>query len=1241
MGWTDNEWDSDPLSTGGTGGIIPEEDGDSGWTPPIKPPPVTTDPKPDPVLPDPENPENPPEEEQPPIVKPDPEDGDTEVITPTPTEDGDPPKKPTPGGPVFVDEEPLPEPVLTDTVETEGDDTADDPNSDKPLSIDELGDWYNNNFTDETIMPNVNTKEKWLESVSVYKSIDLISEGPIAGFVDTNGNLIELTNDLYNNEDGFKGIYFNNVAVKNTNANNLNFNRVFSEVKYGTADQGLLVHSSNVALSLQSSSQTFIAGQRLAGMAEPGFPVGSRRRILQSNATTGGGENILKPYPTIYKNYGSLNGQAAAEYLIRSNSPSFYGVLSSATAPREITWATEVLKDKFERHPVKYQHTITNDNVTDVEIGLQVDQLFENYNDDDDGLQQHKYNINFALKIGYVDDDRLLGDGGSVVYILAPIYGRASSQYIRSYNFKLPSAIKGRDRQVTVINLSFELRPSWTAYTKGGRGRQGGVNYLTEIVNRKLSYPHSCIVGSIIDARAFAQIPKRTYDMKLVKIKVPENYDPESRSYRGNWTGRFALDRQWSNNPAWVFYDLITNKRYGLGRYGFGESIVDKWNIYSIAKYCDELVETGYRTSYEPCDYTINRVGNYMEIDDSQKRRGKAWFTDAGFTNNATVAIYNNKNEDGEDVNLQFLRRITACEYISTAGSEKFRFRIHRVVSPDFAFNYYVTEVGPNSPVRKWWLKDLYESEVAEAEKEQRVKPTKMSWALNYLATNKEDDNSFVNDYNAVFPLGSGIVEGKVGVQSYGSKKILEPRFTTNIYLDKEQEAYNALNDLAAVFRGMLYWNNGFIFLSNDQAREAVLVFNNSNVKDGVFTYSGSPKTSRYTSVLVRYNDESDTFKPKVEYVEDSAGLKRFGHMERKVIALGCTSRSQAHRLGKWFLFTNQTETDMVQFTAGVEATYLRPGDVVKLQDKLKTAKRYGGRLTAVDHAGFTVTLDQGIQEDIVGQKITFIVPRATKSVKDLNATAIEKVKEGDFSGVSADSINQTRDSQIKQYTIASVSTNNSGKEGGNSNVITISETTDEEFDRVQLGTIWSVQNTNSDFNIKEVEYRVTSVSEQSQGEYQVTGLLYNRSKFNAIDLAKDLTPSQQSEPQVTILVDNDRPEPLDPDTSATSATFLYNNLQSLYFDYEFTSTRTERDVALRVDFSNAAESSGVNKVNTGGFIIEISMDGDNRQITLYGADNTEFQVFLGPRDSYESISYSVYRFNTSFVLQETGNPDE
>ena len=80
----------------------------------------------------------------------------------------------------------------------------------------------------------------------------------------------------------------------------------------------------------------------------------------------------------------------------------------------------------------------------------------------------------------------------------------------------------------------------------------------------------------------------------------------------------------------------------------------------------------------------------------------------------------------------------------------------------------------------------------------------------------------------------------------------------------------------------MLYWNNGFVFVSNDQTREAVLLFNNTNVKEGVFNYSGTAKTTRFTSVLVRYNDEHDNFKPKVEYVEDAAGIRKFGHLEKK-----------------------------------------------------------------------------------------------------------------------------------------------------------------------------------------------------------------------------------------------------------------------------------------------------------------------------------------------------------------------
>ena len=84
----------------------------------------------------------------------------------------------------------------------------------------------------------------------------------------------------------------------------------------------------------------------------------------------------------------------------------------------------------------------------------------------------------------------------------------------------------------------------------------------------------------------------------------------------------------------------------------------------------------------------------------------------------------------------------------------------------------------------------------------------------------------------------------------------------------------------------MVYWNNGVVFISNDQARDAVMVFTNANVHEGVFTYSGSSKTTRFTSVIIRYNDEHDSFKPKVEYIEDPASIRKYGYLEKKLVGL-------------------------------------------------------------------------------------------------------------------------------------------------------------------------------------------------------------------------------------------------------------------------------------------------------------------------------------------------------------------
>ena len=117
-------------------------------------------------------------------------------------------------------------------------------------------------------------------------------------------------------------------------------------------------------------------------------------------------------------------------------------------------------------------------------------------------------------------------------------------------------------------------------------------------------------------------------------------------------------------------------------------------------------------------------------------------------------------------------------------------------------------------------------------------------------------------------------------------------------------------------------------------------MFSNANVADGAFSYAGTAKTARTTSVVVRYNDALDDFKPKVEFAEDLASLRKFDYNEQEVIAIGCTSPAQAKRIAQWILYTNQTETDMVSFTTGQEGSFLMPGDVINIQDNLKTTKK-------------------------------------------------------------------------------------------------------------------------------------------------------------------------------------------------------------------------------------------------------------------------------------------------------------
>jgi len=117
------------------------------------------------------------------------------------------------------------------------------------------------------------------------------------------------------------------------------------------------------------------------------------------------------------------------------------------------------------------------------------------------------------------------------------------------------------------------------------------IDSITEVYSDRFVYPDAALVYSKFDARYFSDVPTRTYKVRLLKVKVPINYDPISKTYTGPWNGQFKI--AWTDNPAWCFYDLITNNRFGLGKY-IDSNLADKWNLYEIGQYCDQLVSDGF-----------------------------------------------------------------------------------------------------------------------------------------------------------------------------------------------------------------------------------------------------------------------------------------------------------------------------------------------------------------------------------------------------------------------------------------------------------------------------------------------------------------------------------------------------------------------------------------------------------------------------------------------------------------------
>jgi predicted phage tail protein len=176
-----------------------------------------------------------------------------------------------------------------------------------------------------------------------------------------------------------------------------------------------------------------------------------------------------------------------------------------------------------------------------------------------------------------------------------------------------------------------------------------------------------------------------------------------------------------------------------------------------------------------------------------------------------------------------------------------------------------------------------------------------------------------------------------------------EARFACNLYLQNREEAFKVLNDIAAVFRGMIYWQQGQISAVQDAPKDPVMNFTDANVIGGQFTYEGTSRKQRHNVAHVTWNNPEALYRQNVEYVEDAQGIVNANNQifSTDVVAVGCTSQGQARRVGKWILYTERYETEAVTFSTGMEGAAIRPGDLIKIADSSKAGVRYGGRVSA------------------------------------------------------------------------------------------------------------------------------------------------------------------------------------------------------------------------------------------------------------------------------------------------------
>ena len=518
------------------------------------------------------------------------------------------------------------------------------------------------------------------------------------------------------------------------------------------------------------------------------------------------------------------------------------------------------------------------------------------------------------------------------------------------------------EMNITVYSLRQSVQSDTSTF------RVFSLDSVAEIVPYRMSYPYCSSVHTEISSRHFNAIPVRSYDCKLLKIRVPDNYDGEAREYVDSWSGNFNVSLKWTNNPAWVFYDLCINSRYGMGRGHINELDLNKWQFLTLSKFCDELVKTNSRTKYDADLFTYDNNIQYGQVN-----YNTISITVAGtetlenlkqrYPIGSVLYLYDLKNTYDENVDYNFKKIICSVSLNGTTAIVK--------LCNDF---------GPRKIIESDLRGNLFSKLMAyvKADPSKNIENEIKLFILKYIIGDPslgffltQDEVVSKNQMKLkIFDTSLSVYKGYCVAKHPEYDDYLEPRFSCNLLINSNIEGLKILSDLSSIFRGIFYFKNGLLNLTSDVKQKPIYIFTNSNVKDGLFTYASSDLNTSFSVAKVPYLDKSDNFKDKIVYVEDQDLIKSYGIVEKDILSFGITSRSEAQRIGRWFLATGKLESEVVGFSTGLEATILQIGNVIRISDNLKNANAISGKIVSLDFENNYIYIDREVSTNCLGKNI-------------------------------------------------------------------------------------------------------------------------------------------------------------------------------------------------------------------------------------------------------------------------------